>query len=146
MLLSHSRILAEPICTTIFDQNLETPVIYFFYLHIIIWQKWMVLFYCSFFCAKPLDQKLESSMIYFLHVYTTIWPKYRVLFHLLFLLFTTIWPKTRVHIDLFLLFAHNHSTKYMVLFYLFYLCVRPSDQNLGSSLNYFFYTRTLDQS
>ena len=34
-----------------------------------------------------------------------------VLFHLIFLLCTTIRPKIRVHTDLFLLFAHDHSTK-----------------------------------
>ena len=34
-----------------------------------------------------------------------------VLFHLIFLLPKTILPKIRVYTDLFLLFAHDHSTK-----------------------------------
>ena len=33
-----------------------------------------------------------------------------VLFHLIFLLYTTIRPKISVHTNLFLLFAHDHST------------------------------------
>ena len=43
-----------------------------------------------------------------------------VLFHLIFLLCTTIRPKIRVLIDLFLLCAHDHSTKiYGLLSFIF---------------------------
>ena len=59
----------------------------------------------------PYDQKLGSQLIYFFYMHTTIRQKYMVLFHLIFLLCTTIRPKIRVHTDLFLLFAHDHSTK-----------------------------------
>ena len=67
-----------------------------------------------------------------------------VLFHLYFLLCTTIRPKSRVAIDLFLSFAHEHSTKIYDL-HLFFLCARPFEQKLGSSLIYFFYLHTTIQ-
>ena len=77
-----------------------------------------------------------------------------VLFHLFILQCTIIPPKIRVLIDLFLLFVHDHSTKnqgchyflslhttirrkYMILFHLFFLCVRPSGQKSGFTLIYF---------
>ena len=45
-----------------------------------------------------------------------------------------------VLIDLFLLFAHDHSTNiYGPLSFIFFFCARPSDQELWSSLIYFFY-------
>ena len=56
-----------------------------------------------------------------------------VLFHLFFLLCTTIRPKIRVLIDLFLLFAHDHSTKmYGPLSYILPLCtiIRPKTRVL----------------
>ena len=79
-----------------------------------------------------------------------------VLFHLIFLLCTTIRPKIRVHTDLFLLFAHDHSTKVYdslsfilsrpfdlkirsTLIYLF-ICTRPFDQIIGSSFIYYFFS------
>ena len=85
-----------------------------------------------------------------------------VLFHLIFLLCTTIRPKIRVHTDLFLLFAHDHSTKVYdslsfilsrpfdlkirsTLIYLF-ICTRPFDQIIGSSFIYYFFSaRPFDQ-
>ena len=94
-----------------FDQNLAFPLIYFFYLHMTIRQKYMAFFHLIFL------------------LYTTIRPKIRVLidlfllcgqnhsteiygpFSLFFLLCATIRPKTRVHTDLLLLFAHDDSTK-----------------------------------
>ena len=53
--------------------------------------------------------KFSVPLIYFFYLHTTIRQKYMVLFHLI--LDTTIWPKIRVLIDLFLLYAHNHSTE-----------------------------------
>ena len=89
---------------------------------------------------------LEFSvpLIYFFYLHTTIRQKYMVLFHLIFLLCMTIQPKIRVLIDLFLLFAHDHSTKLYgpLSFILSLFCARPFDQKLGSSLIYFFYLYT----
>ena len=94
--------------------------------------------------ARPFDQNLGSPLIYFFYLHTTIRLKYMVLFHLIFLLCMTIQPKIRVLIDLFLLFAHDHSTKLYgpLSFILSLFCARPFDQKLGSSLIYFFYLYT----
>ena len=100
-----------------------------------------------FFCARPFDQKLWSSFIY------------------LFYLHTTIRPRIMVLIDLFLLFAHYHSTKIYSLhsfisviytqpfsqnmwssFIYSFFCIRPFDQNIWSSFIYsFFGGRPFDQ-
>ena len=75
---------------------------------------------------------------------TTIRPKYMVFFHLYFLLSTTIQPILKVLTDLFLLFAHSHSTKmYRSLW--FVLLFRTIWPKLGSSLIYFFYLYTAIQ-
>ena len=61
-------------------------------------------------------------------MHTTIRQKDIVLFHLIFLLCITIQPKIRVHTNLFLLFAHDHSTKvYGLLSFILSLCttIRP---------------------
>ena len=61
-----------------------------------------------------------------------------ILFHLFFVLRTTIRPEVRILTDLFLLFAHDHSTeKYDPLIFNLSF-VRPFDQDLGTSLIYFF--------
>ena len=97
-------------------------------------------------------------------MHKTIRQKYMVLFHLIFLLSTTILPNIRVHTDLFLLFAHDHSTKvYSPLSFTFFwaqafdkniwssfiysfFCARPFDQKLRSTLIYFFiFTRPFNQ-
>ena len=70
-----------------------------------------------------------------------------VLFHLFFLLCTIIRPRLRILTDLFLLFADDHSKKYIVLFHLFsfiyyFFSARLFDQKLGSSLVYLFYLYT----
>ena len=53
----------------------------------------MILFHLFFLCARPFGQKSGSILIYFLYLCTTIRPKIRVL------------------INLFLIFAHDHSTE-----------------------------------
>ena len=71
-----------------------------------------------------------------------------VLFHLFFLFCTTIRPKIRSLTDLYLLFAHDHSTKIydpLSVFHLFFLCAQPFDQTLGYSLIYFFHLYTTIQ-
>ena len=75
-----------------FDQNLGSPLIYFFYLHTTIRQKNMILFHLIFLLSRPFDQKSGSSLIYFFYLHTTIRPKTRVLIN-------------------FFLFVHDHSTK-----------------------------------
>ena len=70
-----------------------------------------------------------------------------VLFHLFFLLCSIIRPRLRILTDLFLLFADDHSKKYIVLFHLFsfiyyFFSARLFDQKLGSSLVYLFYLYT----
>ena len=97
-------------CVRPFDQELGSPLIYFFYLYATIRQKYMV----------------HSHLIFIL--YTTIRPKIRVFidfflscahdhsteiccFLILFLLCTTIRRRLRVLTYLFFLYAHNHLIK-----------------------------------
>ena len=61
-----------------------------------------------------------------------------VLFHLLFFKCTIIRPQIS-HIDLFSYLQMTIRPNYRVLFHLFFLCARPFDQKLVSSLIYFFY-------
>ena len=88
-----------------------------------------------------------------------------VFFHLVFLQCTTIRPKIRVLNDLFLLFAHDHSTKIYGLLlvilsfvhdhstknqiphsFISFMCTRPFDQKYGPLFIYsFFYARPFDQ-
>ena len=66
-------------------------------------------------------------------------PIYRVLFHLLFLQCTTIRPKIRVFIDIYLSFAHDHSTKiYDLLSFILslYTTIRPKTSVV---IDLFFY-------
>ena len=103
----------------------------------------MVLFHLIFLFCMNIRPRIRARTDFFLYMYTTIRQKYMVLFHLFFLLCTTIRPKIRVFIDIFLSFAQTIRQKYMnSLFHLFFLCARPFDQNLGSSLIYFFYLYT----
>ena len=63
-------------------------------------------------------------------------------FHLIFLLCTTIRPKIRVLIDLFLLFAHDHSTKiYDRLSFILSLCTTIRSKMIVP-VNLFFYLYT----
>ena len=61
-----------------------------------------------------------------------------VLFHLLFFKCTIIRPQIS-HIDLFSYLQTTIRPNYRGLFHLFFLCARPFDQKLVSSLIYFFY-------
>ena len=61
-----------------------------------------------------------------------------VLFHLLFFKCTIIRPQIS-HIDLFSYLQTTIRPNYRVLFHLFFLCARPFDQKLVSSLIHFFY-------
>ena len=133
-----------------FDQNLGSPLIYFFYMHTTIRQKYMVLFHLIFLLCTTIQPKIKVHTDLFLYMYTTIRPKirvhidlffylhttirpnYRVLFQgphstklqgpfiLFFLQCTTIRPKIKVFIDIFLSFAHDHSTKIYDLLCLIY--------------------------
>ena len=53
------------------DQNLNSPLIYFFHLHTKIRQKYNIFFHLFFLSAQPFDQKLGSSLIYCFYLYTT---------------------------------------------------------------------------
>ena len=59
----------------LFKQKLGSSLIYFFYLHTTIRQKYMIAFHLSLLCARPFDQKLRYSLVVFLYLYTTIRPK-----------------------------------------------------------------------
>ena len=91
-LSSRSVILAEVICTTI-RPGFSVPLIYFFYLHTIIRQKYMVLFHLSF------------------HLYTTIRPRNYGPIDL-FLLYAHN-DSTEIYDPLSFIrsFMHDHSTK-----------------------------------
>ena len=118
---SRSVILAEALeYARPFDQNLGSPLIYFFYLHTTIRLKYMVLFHLIFLLC------------------TTIRPKYMVFFHLFFLLCTTIRPRLRVLTDLFFYLHTTIRQKCIVLFHLFFLLFTTIRPKLGSSLIYFF--------
>ena len=47
------------VCTQPFDQKLGSSLIYFFYLHTTIRQKYIVLFHSFSLSARPFDQKLR---------------------------------------------------------------------------------------
>ena len=91
---SRSVILAEAIeYARPFDQNLGSPLIYFFYLHTTIRLKYMVLFHLIFLLCTTIRPRLRVLTDLFFYLHTTIRQKCIVLFHLFFLLFTTIRPK-----------------------------------------------------
>ena len=94
-----------------FDQNFWSPLIYLFYMHATIRQKYMVFFHLIFLFCTTIRPKIRVLIDLFFYVHATIRPKYMVLFHLLFLLSTTIRPKVRVLINFFILFVDDHSTK-----------------------------------
>ena len=72
--------------------------------------KYVILYHLFFLLCTNIEPKLGSSLFYFFYLYTTIRQKYMSLFYLFFILYTTIRP-IRVIIDLFILFAHDQSTK-----------------------------------
>ena len=139
-----------------FDQNLGSPLIFFFIICTWPFGKnvWSSFIY-SFLSVRPFHQKLESSLIYLIYMHTTIRPKQMIFFYLFFLLYTTIWPKHRILIDLFVLFeqdhstkicdpcsvnlcfAHDHSTNNLVpRWFISFIFTRPFDQNIWSSFIY----------
>ena len=76
-----------------FDQNLGSPLIYLFYMHATIRQKYMVFFHLiSLFC-------------------TTIRPKTRVLIDLSFLCVRDHSAEIYVPLSFILYFEHDYSTK-----------------------------------
>ena len=112
-----------------FDQNLGSPLIYFFYLHTTIRLKYMVLFHLIFLLC------------------TTIRPKIRVHTDLFLYIFTTIRPKVRVLINLFILFVHDHLTKNQSPhLFIFFTCTRLFDLIVGSSFIYFILSLVHDHS
>ena len=94
-----------------FDQNLGSSLIYLFYMHATIRQKYMVFFHLIFLFCTTIRPKIRVVIDLLFYVHATIRPKYMFLFHLFFLLSTTVRPKITVHTDLFLLFVHDYSTK-----------------------------------
>ena len=111
-----------------FDQNLGSPLIYLFYMHTIIGEKYMVLFHlifllCTiirpkigvhtdlfFFCTRPFEKSIWSSFIQSFFCVGPFDQKLRSILIYIFM-YTTIRPKVRVLINLFILFVHDHSTK-----------------------------------
>ena len=112
-----------------FDQALGSLLIYLFYMHATIRQKYMVFFHLIFLFCTTIRPKIRVLIDLFFYAHATIRPKYMVLFHLFFLLNTTIRPKIKIHTDfflymytsirpkvrvfinLFILFVYDHSTK-----------------------------------
>ena len=79
-------------------------------------------------------------------MHATIRQKYTVFFHLIFLFCTTIRPKIKVHTDLFLYMYTTIRPK--VRFFnqfIYFICTRPFDKKLGSSLIYFFRLHTTNR-
>ena len=159
---SRSVILAEAIeYARPFDQNLGSPLIYFFYLHTTIRLKYMALFHLIFLLCttiRPRLSQLGSSLAYFFICTRPFDKKCIVLFHLFFLLFTTIRPKLGSSLIYFFYLYTTIQPNYMVLFHLFFLyfvhdhstknqgphfiCTRPFDRNLGPSLINLFHLYT----
>ena len=133
---SRSVILAEAIeYARPFDQNLGSPLIYFFYLHTTIRLKYMVLFHLIFLLCttiRPRLRVLTDLFLLFTHDHSA--KMYRPLSFILSFVYDHS-TKIRVLIDLFLLIVNDHLTKlYGTLSFIFSLfCARPFDQKLGSS-------------
>ena len=89
-------------------------------MHLFFLGSWSIDF---FIYTRPSDQNMWSSLIRFFVC-----------------LFTIIRSKVRILVDLFLLFAHNHLTKICgpLSFIFSFVCARPFDLELLSSLIYFF--------
>ena len=133
-------------------------MIYFFYMHTTIRQKYMVLFYLCFFCAQPFDQKSGPSFISFFFFARDHSTKIYDLLSFIISFVYDHWTKNRIHTNLFLLFARNRSTKIcgLHLFFLlwttigpkirvlidliFFICTRLFDQIIWSSFIYSFFS------
>ena len=113
------------LCTTI-RPRLRVLTDLFFYLHTTIRQKCIVLFHLFFLLFTTIRPKLGSLLIYFFYLYTTILPNYMALFHLFFLYF-----------------VYDHSTKNQGPHqFIYFICIRPFDQKLGSSVTNLFHLNT----
>ena len=130
-------------CAQLFDQKLSPSSIYFFYWHTTIRRKFMIFFHLFFLCAQLFDQKLGSTLIYFFYCTRPLGQKLGSSLIYLSYLYMTIGPKIRVVIDLFLSFAHDHSTQLCDLFWIiFSLCttIRPKIRVLFNSFFFYLYT------
>ena len=65
------------LCARPFDQQLGSSMIYFFYLHTTIPQKYMIVFHLFFPCAQTFNHQLGSSLFFF-YLCTAIRPKLKV--------------------------------------------------------------------
>ena len=117
-----------------FDQNLGSSLIYLFYMHATIRQKYMVFFHLIFLFCTTIRPKIRVLIGLFFYVHATIRPKYMVLLHLFFLLNITIGPKIKIHTDFFYLFTTIRQ-KYMVLIDLFFLWARDHSTKIDGLLS-----------
>ena len=109
-------------------------MIYLFYIHGTIRQKYMVFFYLIFLFCTTIRPKIRVLIGLFFYVHATIRPKYMVLLHLFFLLNITIGPKIKIHTDFFYLFTTIRQ-KYMVLIDLFFLWARDHSTKIDGLLS-----------
>ena len=107
------------------DKGSGSPLIYFFYVHMTIRPKYMVLFHLFFLLCTIIQPKIWVFII-----------------NSIFYLCTTIRLKIRVLNDLFLLFALDHSTKLHVIFHYSFFSAQPFDQKLGSTSIHVFHLYT----
>ena len=120
------------------DHNLGSPLIYVFYLHTTIQQKYMVLFHLIFRLCTTIRPKI--SVLFDLFLFCARDHSTKIYDSLSFILSqcTTIRPKIRVHIDLFLLLLQDHSIKNQGPHLFFFVCTGPFDQIIWSSFICFF--------
>ena len=89
----------------------RSSLIYFFYLHMTIRPKYMVIIYLFFLLCTTIRPKIRVLIDLFLLLAHEHSIKIYGLFSYIFSFCTTILPKIRVLINLFLLFVHDHPTK-----------------------------------
>ena len=118
------------LCTTIWPNIRVLFNLFFFYLHIAVRPNIWYSFIYSFFCVRPFNQELWSSLISFFHFHTTILQRIIVLIYL------------------FLLFAHDHSTKiYGLCSFISFIYTWPFGEYIWSSFIYSsFYKWPFDQN
>ena len=119
-----------------FDQNLGSPLIYFFYVHPTMRPKYMVLFHLFFLQCTTIRPKIRVHIDLFFYLHTTIRPNYRVLFHLFYSFFSARPFDQKLGSSL-IYFFHLHTTiqqKYMIFFlsFILSLCttIRPKNRVL----------------
>ena len=138
-LLSRSVILVEVICTTI-RPGFGVPLIYFFYLHTIIWQKYMVLFHLSFLLYTTIRPRNYGPHWFISFICTqrfdrNIWPS----FIYPFFYARPFDQKLRSTLIYFFYLNMTFDKNICSSFISSFFCARPFDQKLGSSLIYLFY-------